>query len=87
MKIINKLVRDKGFAVLPIQNMKKFNQLRDKFIKKMKFNHDLRNINNVRKKIALMNKSEINKLMVNLLSFNDASELTIESCRNIVKEP
>ena len=86
MKIINNLVRDKGFAVLPIQNMKKFNQLRDKFIKKMKFNHDLRNINNVRKKIALMNKSEINKLMVNLLSFNDASELMIESCRNIVKE-
>ena len=33
-----------------------------------------------------MNKSEINKLMVNLLSFNDASELMVKSCRNIVKE-
>ena len=33
-----------------------------------------------------MSNKEINKLMVNLLSFNEASEMMIESCNDIVAE-
>ena len=43
-------------------------------------------MNILRKKISKMSNSEINKSMVNLLSFTEASEMMIKSCEDIVEE-
>ena len=52
------------------------------FLKKMGFN----NIKILRKKIAKMSNGDVNKLMVSLLSFNEASEMMIDSCKDIVRD-
>ena len=82
MNIVNELVFGKGYKVLPISNIKTFNKLRSLFLKKMGFN----NIKILRKKIAKMSNGDVNKLMVSLLSFNEASEMMIDSCKDIVRD-
>ena len=83
MKLINKLISDPGYLVLPIPNMKKFTQLKNKFVNRIGKN---KNIDQLRKDLSRMSKSEINKTMIKLLSFNNASDLMLEACKDIVKE-
>ncbi len=84
MNILNELICGSGYVVTKINDIKKFEQLRKILIKKMNFKYE--DIYKVRKKISKMNNAQINKIMINLLSFNNASEMLIESCKNIVKE-
>ena len=55
MKLINKLISDPGYLVLPIPNMKKFNQLRNKFVNRLGKNKD---IDKLRKDLSRMSKSK-----------------------------
>ena len=87
MNLQNELINGCGFAIMPIENMKIFNQLRDNFLNKMGNLNELeKNIDGLRKKTAKMTNSEINKSMINLLSFNDASEIMIKSCQGLVED-
>ena len=84
MNILNELVNGPGYVVTKINDLKKFDELRRVLIKKMNFKD--KEILTVRKKISNMNNAQINRIMINLLSLNNASEMMIESCKNIVKE-
>lgn len=85
MNIKKEIIKGRGYSVLKIHNLEKFKKLRNTFLDKMGLN-EKQSINYLRKKIASMKKYEINKAMVSLLSFNEASEIMVESCRNIVEE-
>jgi sporadic carbohydrate cluster 2OG-Fe(II) oxygenase len=85
MNIFDEIVKTKGYAIISIENMNIFESLKNSFIEKINIENKIKNIDSLRKKMATMSKSEINKIMVNLLSFSDASELMINSCKNIVK--
>ncbi len=86
MTLIEELINGKGYKVFSIENMKELRNLRDKFIKKMNIaKNDKKNIYSVRKKLAKMSKADLNKSMINLLSFNDLSEMIINSCPSLVK--
>lgn len=84
MNLIKEIIKGKGYAVFPIENIKKFNKLRDAFIKKMRVFTDEKKIEKIRLKIAKMTKFNVNELMVSLLSFNQASEILAQSCKDIV---
>ncbi len=86
MTLIEELINGKGYKVFSIENMKELRNLRDKFIKKMNIaKNDKKNIYSVRKKLAKMSKADLNKSMINLLSFNNLSEMIINSCPSLVK--
>ncbi len=85
MDIKKKIINEQGFFVTKIPNLRKFKKLRDIFIKKMGFKRN-QSINTLRKTLASMKNSEVNNAMVRLLSFNEASEIMIDSCSDIVKE-
>ena len=78
-------INTKGYAIFPIENMKLFEKLRNSVTCKI-FNKREKNINILRRKMAKMSNIDINKSMINLLSFSEGSELMINSCQNIVKE-
>ena len=82
----NELTNGRGYAVLPIKNMDIFRKLRNSFFKKMEgFDAEENNIDLFRKKMVSMSNAAINKSMVNLLSFTDASEMMIDSCSDLVE--
>ena len=85
MDLKNKVIKSPGFAIVKIPNLDKFNELRLKFISKINLKNK-KNVNDLRKDLVLMTNSEVNKAMVNLLSFNEASEMMIEACKEIVNE-
>jgi sporadic carbohydrate cluster 2OG-Fe(II) oxygenase len=87
MNLINELKNGKGYHVFSIQNMNTFKKLRKEFIKKINISKYKKNdIKNVRKIMAKMSKAEINKAMINLLTFNNLSEMILGSCSSVVKE-
>lgn len=85
MSIKEKIFNEQGYAIINIFDLDKFKYLRNIFLERMglKKNSDM---NSFRKKLSFMNNSEINKAMLNLLSFNEASEIMIESCKDVVEE-
>ena len=85
MNLKKEIISGPGFAIVKISDLKKFEYLRDTFLNKMDLDGE-KDILSLRKKLALMKNHEINKAMVNLLSFNEASEIMIESCNEIVEE-
>ena len=86
MNIHNELINGCGYVILPIENMNIFNKLRETFLDKMENSNDSKkNIDQLRKKMAKMSNSEVNKSMVNLLSFANASEMMIKSCKGLVE--
>jgi len=86
MDIKKELIIGKGYAVFPIEKIDVFKKLRDTFIQNINISNKLGdNIDQIRKKIAKMSKAEINKIMVNLLSFNDLSDMIINSCPTLIK--
>jgi sporadic carbohydrate cluster 2OG-Fe(II) oxygenase len=86
MSLAKQVINSPGYSIMKITNMKKFNQLRNKFIDKMGLEKKSNDINSIRKDIALMSNSEVNRAMINLLSFDDASEMMIDACSDIVEE-
>ena len=79
------LVNGKGYAILPIDDLSYFQKLKTQFIEKIKPYAKETDFNSIRKVMTKMSKSDLNKVMVSLLSFDRASEIMINSCRNIVK--
>ena len=86
MDLYKELVNGSGFAVRPIENMQLFKKLRDSFVNKMNISSESeKNINTVRKAMAKMSKSEINKCMINLLTFTNLSDIMIKCCTSLVE--
>ena len=86
MDLYKELVNGLGYAVCPIENMRLFKKLRDSFVDKMNIPTESdKNINVVRKVMAKMSNSEINKSMINLLKFTDLSDMMIDSCSSLVE--
>ena len=86
MDLYEELVHGSGYAVCPIENMQLFKKLRDSFVEKMNISTESKkNINVVRKAMAKMSKAEINKSMINLLTFTDLSDMMINSCPSLVE--
>ena len=85
MSLVDKVINSPGYQIVKIFDMDQFNKLRSKFINKVGLNNS-QDANRARKDLAKMSNSEINKAMINLLSFNEASEMMINACKDIVKE-
>ena len=86
MDLYEELVHGPGYAVCPIENMQLFKKLRDSFVEKMNIStKSKKNINVVRKAMAKMSKAEINRSMINLLTFTDLSDMMINSCPSLVE--
>lgn len=86
MDLYKELISGQGYAVYPIERIDIFKKLRDSFVEKMTISaKSEKNINQVRKIMAKMSKAEINKAMVNLLSFTNLSDMMIDSCPNLVE--
>ena len=79
------IINGKGYAILPIEDLNNFNKLRDQFIEKMQSLTNETKLEKMRLVIAGMSKSQINELMISLLAFDQASEILVNSCKNIVK--
>ena len=84
MSIKEKIFNEQGYAIINIFDLDKFKYLRNIFLERMGLKNS--DMNSFRKKLSLMNNSEINKAMLSLLSFNEASEIMIESCKDVVEE-
>ena len=85
MNLKEEIINGSGYSITKINDLDKFKNLRDIFLDKMGIK-GIKNISSLREKLALMKNHEINKAMVNLLSFNEASNIMIESCNKIVEE-
>jgi sporadic carbohydrate cluster 2OG-Fe(II) oxygenase len=86
MDIHKELVHGPGYAVFSIENMQIFEKLRDSFINRINISNGAeKNIDSVRKAMAKMSKAEINKSMINLLTFTNLSEMMINSCLKLVE--
>ena len=88
MKIIDLINNEPGYAICSIENMKIFKKLRDSFLKNLKLpNKYKKNINYARVQISKMSKAEINRSMINFLTFNkNLSEMMINSCPKLIKD-
>ena len=86
MNIQKELNQGNGFAIVDIENIKLFKKLRNLFIKKINIKNETKNINTVRKAMAKMSKTEINKSMIELLNFNNLSEMIVMSCPKLVRK-
>ncbi len=84
MNLQEQITTGKGYAILPIENLDHFNKLREQFIDKMQFYTKEKKLDKLRTVMTSMSKSQINDLMVSLISFSEASEILINSCKNIV---
>ena len=86
MNYLSELTNGKGYAVFSIENIDNFKKLRNSFIDKIQISKkNNKDIDVVREEMAKMTKTEINNSMVNLITFNDLSEMIINSCPNLVK--
>ena len=86
MNYLSELTNGKGYAVFSIENIDNFKKLRNSFIDKIQISKkNNKDIDDVREEMAKMTKAEINNSMVNLLTFNDLSEMIINSCPNLVE--
>ena len=82
-----KELKKNGFAVCDVENINLFKKLRNSFIENINLpGIDKKNITEVRRSLAKMSKAQINKAMINFLTFNkDLSEMMINSFPKIVK--
>ena len=88
MKINNLINKAPGYAIYSIENMGIFKKLRNSFLKNLKLpNKHKRNMNDARERIAKMSKAEINRSMINFLTFNkNLSEMMVNSCPKLIKD-
>lgn len=85
MSIKKEIIHGKGFAVVKIPNLKKFEFLRNTFLKKMNIKGKNK-VLKLRQMLASMKNHEVNKAMIKLLSFSEASEIMIESFSEVIKD-
>ena len=83
MDLKKEIISGSGFAIVKIPDLKKFEHLRETFLNKMNLDGE-KDIFVLREKLAKMKNHEINKAMVNLLSFNEASEKLIILLRSLI---
>ena len=84
MSLQEQMINGKGYSILPIKYLENFNKLRDQFIEKMQLYTSEKKLDKLRTIMISMSKSQINDLMVSLLSFDKASEILVDSCKDIV---
>ena len=83
--IANTINNESGYAVLPIEDMETFESLRTAFVRSVSEDFNQKgDLNKIRESMIGMPKSEINKIMLNLMTQQQASEILIKSCKNIV---
>ena len=85
MNILKELQDGPGFAIFNIEDLSVFKKLRNSLLKKFYFDNKKLDINSLRKSFAKMNKVEINRAMIKLLSFTNLSEMIILSCPKMIK--
>ena len=88
MNIKKILTQESGYSICDIENMDILKNLRDTFVNNFKIpSSSKKNIQEVRKAMAKMSKSEINNAMINFLTFNNnLSEMIINSCPSLIEE-
>ena len=80
-------LKNKGFAIVDIENIKLFDKLKKNLVNKLKIAQVTdKNILTVRKKIARMSKTEVNKSMISLLKNSNLSEMMINAFPKLVKK-
>ena len=84
---IQKKLREQGFAICDVENTKLFKKLVESFVKNINLpNLNKKSIGDVRKSLAKMNKAEVNKTMINFLTFNkNLSEMMINSFPKLIQ--
>jgi sporadic carbohydrate cluster 2OG-Fe(II) oxygenase len=83
--ITKKLNDGPGYAVLPIEDIKLFETLRDTFINSLSKNISQNgDLSKIRESMVYMTKSEVNKIMLNLMNQHQASEILVKSCQKLV---
>ncbi len=86
--IENELNKGLGYAICSVEKLSILKNLRDSFVKSTILkNNNEKDILKVRQEIAKMSKGEINKCMINFLTFNKKlSEMMINSFSNLITE-
>ena len=87
MMDLYKELKEKGYAVCDVENLNLFKKLADSFIESINIQDiSKKNIQEVRRSLAKMSKAEINKAMINFLTFNkNLSEMMINSFPNLIE--
>ena len=82
-----KELEKKGYAVYEVEDLNLFKKLTDSFVKNINIpGINKKNIREVRRSLAKMSKAEINKSMINFLTFNkNLSEMMIDSFPNLIE--
>ena len=77
----------KGYAVCEVEDLNLFKKLTDSFVENINIPEiNKKNITEVRRSLAKMSKTEINKSMINFLTFNkNLSEMMINSFPNLIE--
>ena len=77
-----------GYLIYQIERVDLLKKLRDSFINNLKIAPKYkRNINSVRLSMAKMSSAEINRAMINFLTFNkNLSELMVKSCPKLIQK-
>ena len=80
-------LKKKGYAVCEVEDVNVFKKLTDSFVANIDIpGINKKNITEVRKSLAKMSKAEINKSMINFLTFNkNLSEMMINSFPNLIE--
>ena len=89
LRDINKEINEGlGYAICSVEKPELFEKLRDSFVDSIKIkSSSKKNINTVRKEIAKMSKAEINRSMIDFLSFNkNLSEMMVNSFPELIKK-
>ena len=82
-----KELKEKGYAVCDVEDLNLFKKLADSFVESINIpGISKKNIKEVRRSLAKMSKAEINKAMINFLTFNkNLSEMMINSFPNLIE--
>ena len=80
-------LKKKGYAVCEVEDLNLFKKLTDSFVANIHIpGINKKNITEVRKSLAKMSKAEINKSMINFLTFNkNLSEMMINSFPKLIE--
>ena len=80
-------MKKKGYAVCEVEDLNLFKKLTDSFVENINISGiNNKNIREVRRSLAKMSKAEINKSMINFLTFNkNLSEMMINSFPNLIE--
>ena len=81
MNLYKELNEEKGYAICDVEDLNLFKKLRDSFAENINIPEiNKKNIKDIRRSLAKMSKAEINKAMINFLTFNkNLSEMMINS--------